>query len=124
MFKLTTRMKKIITIGVAAFGINLAIVLPASAQSEKLLALIALFTYKTAEATYYVEKFTYGILTILNSWILPDNSDTTASLQSAFATVTNTALQNSTTQSTVQQQLTQDFLSSINIATVRSEERR
>jgi hypothetical protein len=120
MFKLKTRIQKIIAMSAAALTLNLAMILPAKAQtaSEMLLALIAEYTYKTAEATYYIEQFSYSMLTILNSWILPDESDTTANLQASFVTVTNTALQNATAQNALQQQLTQEFLAGANIESI------
>lgn len=120
MFKLKNPIKKIIAISVAAFSINFAIIFPAKAQSasEMLLTLIADYTYKTAEATYWVEQFTLGVLTILNSWILPDNSDSTANLQSGFANVTNITLQNSAAQIALQKQLSQDYLTGVNLQNI------
>jgi len=120
MFKLKTRLKKMIAISIAALAVGIMAISPAKGDSisDLYLAYITQFTYETAQAAYYIEQYTYGVLTILNSWVLPDKSDATANLQSGFVNMTNAAIQNSATQNTAQQQFTQDFLSGINAGSV------
>jgi hypothetical protein len=112
MFNLKTHFKKIIALGATVITLGIIIITPARSQSlsEMYLALIAEYTYKTAEATYYAEKYIYNLLVMLNSWVLPDQSETTANLQSSFAGETNTVITNYTTQVSLQKQLMTDFL--------------
>ncbi len=111
MIKLKTHMKKIIALSIAFLAMSVALISPAKAEttSEKYLKLIAIYTYKTADAAYYIEEYIYGILVILNSWILPDETDTSSQLQSNFSKATNTLTTNTKTQLDMQTSLIKDF---------------
>ena len=117
MFKLKHHIKKIIAASAATVAAGTLIIAPAKADgtSDVYLQVIAKYTYDTATAAYYIEQYTYGALAILNNWILPDKTDTTANLQSSFTGVTNAALQNATTQQNLQTQLAQDYLGSADL---------
>ncbi|HSW69048.1 MAG TPA: hypothetical protein VLI69_02665 [Gammaproteobacteria bacterium] len=120
MSKLKSRIKKLTAISAAVLAMSAAVALPAKGQSlvETYLAYIVQYTYDTAQATYYINRSVFSMLVILNSWMMPDTSETTAKLQSSFATATNTAVQNSTLQKTLLMQLTQDYLKNVDPADV------
>jgi hypothetical protein len=111
MFNLKTRLKKMLAIGVSALALSILVIAPAKSEdlSTVFLAMIAQYTYNTADAAYHIEEYTYGLLVFLNSWIMPDKSETSANLQSGFANATSTAITNYATQTSLQNQLMADF---------------
>ncbi len=115
MFKLKTRIKKIIAITAAVFAMGMIVITPARGEAQSggsslYLQYITEYTYLTARATYYINKFTFNMMAMLNSWVLPDQSDTTINLQTSFVNATNTVLQDQTTQANLQRQLMQEYL--------------
>lgn len=120
MSKLKSRIKKLSAISAGVLAMSAAVILPAKGQglAETYLAYITQYTYETAQATYYINRSIFSMLVILNSWMMPDESETTASLQSGFTTATNTVLQNSTLQQKLLMQLTQDYFKNVDPADV------
>ncbi len=111
MFTLKTRMKKMFAMIAAVLTICILVIAPVKGQGmdEVYLKLITQNTFDTAQSAYWIEQHTYAALLILNSWIMPDDSSTTANLQSSFATQTNTVLTNFDVQQAMQRALMIDF---------------
>ena len=112
MAKLNKPIKKILAIGAIAISTNLAVTSQANAATPtELLEEIVNYTYYAAESLYYVQQ---DLLAQLNSWIMPDTSDTTSKFQGSFTTLTNTAINNANTQPALQPGLLKDFMAAAN----------
>lgn len=117
MFKLITCIRKIVAMSVASIVASLTIISSVHAETltEKYLRFITQFTFDTSQAAYYMS---FDLLALLNSWILPDKTDTTSKLQLTFVNNTNAMVQNSDTQNSLQRSLMKNFLKGVTASNV------
>lgn len=110
---LKKHMKKIIALLTLSAGVSIVCTLPARAQGDFLMIFylenIMKFTYGTLVAVNNLPNYLQPLTELSLAWLSPDKSETTANLQSNFASITDTLKKNSETQSSLLQRLQQDY---------------
>lgn len=115
MSKLYRHAKKWMKTLLASFVISAASAPLLAAQaaddpaSEGYLAQIAQYTYGTLQAVNKLPTYMNALVAFAAAWLANDDSKATATLQGDFTTLTNSIIQGSATQLSLQQKLTKDF---------------
>jgi hypothetical protein len=114
---LASRTKKIIALMIAASTMTIFVSPSLRAQGLDVALILAAIKKDTGEILHAVDSIPSQLNTIIEAvvalnvtWTQPDSTDTSANLQSSFATMTDTVIKNSALQTSIQSKLLNDFL--------------